>query len=438
MHPTTEQTTPGAAPHAALFDSLKGEVDTNWSPDPWAWRDCKTTRWTDGDLLGPLHFAVVPLLGGRTRKVPILPDDVQVRFHRQALTILRRYDDRLANGVLSYRLGPAGTIEHYRSALLRRIHLEATHSCQSPYVVHTDIRSFFPQAHVEMLTKAIPDMPSTDALLETLCQFESTFGYALPEGYAASRAISNFFLLPVDESLQRPFTRWVDDYRVFVPTESSGAEVIDAMRASASQTGLALSDEKTFIKPSTNAGDDLVSVVGHPEVCDSELTLQAANERQFRLLLRMAAEAVDQQAIATLEESDEPVPATALPRLAWLISACADEPDSAGGLLRRELTRSDGYNDWRCIRLAPALWYLPSDHTDDLLDYLVHSYETTPVVRRALIRPLARHRPEVLRNLLAADDSISARWRLLALAEADRSAEGQVAISSGPPLESFL
>jgi hypothetical protein len=72
----------------------------------------------------------------------------------------------------------------------------------------------------------------------------------LPIGPAASAAIADAVLIPVDEALAgRPFLRWVDDYLVGVSSEEDAERTASRIDERLAMLGLVRSDAKTGFLP---------------------------------------------------------------------------------------------------------------------------------------------------------------------------------------------
>lgn len=434
--------------------SLQDELDTEWVPDPWGLADFHagdTQLPGVADLESPLRLTV-PFLGGRTRTVPLLDPWARLLFQQLATSAARTAEPLLRTGVCAYRLRRDDTIEHYRSALELRYQFENDLAEQYPLVLRLDIRSFFPSVRLELLDSVLPTTDGPNGLRALLSRFLDWFGYVLPEGYSASRALANTALVPVDTAVSSPFTRWVDDYHVFCRSDFEATCAEDGVQRAAAQLGLSLSEVKTRVLESKAAVDsanssalglhhsaEITDVANGYRDAPVSWSNDASAERRLRLALRLAADRRDDSLLSVLIEGGaDHIPASALPRLAWLL-AVAPWTDGSTDLVADLLDIDDHFRQWRAARLGAALWYAPTDVVAILTDTLEELMIESPVAQPILARVLARHRPNRLWDLH--DLSTSASWNRawsLAAAEAGGVRHPDLAVWRSPPVLSFL
>src|SRR6266545_4826813 len=289
-------------------------------------------------------------------------------------------------------------------------------------------------------------------------QFERWFGYALPEGYAASRALANICLLSLDASITAPFTRWLDDYRIFVGSQREGQRIAGRLARAAAGFGYQLSESKTrVLRCSEIEEQSYSSLDGHAEeenpVIDEVLaTVQAPpitvnRERRLRLLLRLAAKQQDAhllEALAGIEAHH--LPASSLPRLSYALAVC---PYTAASerVFCKLWELDDELAEWRNLRLAYVLWYWPSEFVSRYKDRLVEAYTRHEATRIPLIRVFAKHLPQLSVKLAPGGaEFASSRARYLAAFEGGKHPRPpaslgqhiynpQAAAEQGPPIE---
>lgn len=441
----------------AALRSFRRELDTDWLPDPWGWRDLTA----DGsDLAGVgtqdhIETMKVGLVGGRQREVPLLSTGLRLRLQLAAARLLETGQSNLSDGVRGYRLEPDGTIVHYRRELARRRDVERELAVRWPVVGVTDLRRFFRSLTLPMIERALsPYLTGGTALavLPVLRDLEASIGYAVPEGYAAARALASLCLAELDSEVSQPFSRWIDDYRIFVSDGASAERALDEFRTAASTLGYEVASEKTRIRDSaylrgvsTSLGDHDEDVVDPSAEARGLLAARgsiepATFERRMRFLVRLAAERQETEIVELLAAgSASELPAAVVPRLAWLIAATADAA-AARALAEKLLSVDDDLASWRALRLGAAFWYLPQEATGNHLSRIEELCAASGSVRSAWLRTIARHVPEHLDHFLSAE--VPRRHRVMATAEATGARNGtspyERVVAVGPPVETYL
>jgi len=427
----------------AVVGALIADLDTDWVPDPWGFGDLPSLvgmPLPEPSDLEPPPSLIVAMLGGRRRRVPILDSWTRVVLHQAARPVLEHVEGMLGRDVLAYRMGQQGCIEHYRSALARRRDVEMEYAAEHAVGLAVDIASFFPTVKLDLLDGLLGDAPGWPRQRELLAFFHESFGYILPEGYGPARALANAALIPLDAVIHAPFTRWVDDYRIFCDSKEEASDVLGAMTDQAASMGLRLSEGKTRIVSSTEFDTSGGSVVDHtidqldalrP---DDGPVVGAADERSLRLTLRLAAERGDGRLLDDmLQFEPDQIPATAIPRLAWLI-ASTPWTDASTALIRNLCCIEDDLCSWRLARLGPAMWYSPPSEIASLATDVMPRLAERAVLHPLLSRLVAHHSPEKLDQLR--NVSATAAWtRAFGLASHEASS---VAWDAGPPVQTYL
>lgn len=419
---------------ALVRASLEAELDTHWLPDPWQWSDLAYRTWHRDDLASAVCLLTVPLIDKSPLDVPILDEASQLELLQGVLSLLASSDSHLSPGVLAYRYSPAVGIEHYRAALARRVEMEAELRQTARFVARVDVASFFPSVTLRVIEATYALDAAAPSLHQMLRQLQYRLGYVLPEGYAASRALSNFCLRPVDGALNgRPFTRWVDDFRIFAPTECSAWKAVDAVRGAVVRLGLQVSDAKTAVQRAAVDVNDLVSVVGHT---DGE-HLTPTSDRFLRYAIRRATDNGDVSLLSELLGDGTNVPAAAIPRVAQALATFPNLP-TRKGIIAALLAAEDELAGWRCGRLAYALWHWPTLDVVDYIPLLRQRFEVHTAIRPILLRCFARHAPDLAMELIARDVRVSARCREWVHAEAAGERRDPNGRLRPPPVASFL
>jgi hypothetical protein len=411
--------------------SLQRDLDTDWVPEPWSW--------TEPELFPPdltssgLRSLDVPLLDGRSRNVPVLSGEWLLRLQGAVRRVMVIKDRELSDGVFAYRMQADGTIEHYRQALdrwrVRNVVLTARHRV----VAVTDIASFFPCSRIDALTPLLADCPGASELQDILGQVNDHFGHVLPEGYSAARCLANLYLSEVDSASTVPFTRWMDDYVFFCDSDDHANTVLNAVARAAGRCGLELSLPKTRIVSSA-----VVSTVAGTGPTQYEDLLRClpdlltTNDRAASLLLYLALERNDSAPLEVLgREEPEILPASIMPRLAWLLRTVA-WTETSTRLIETLLAVEDRWSEWRRTRLATALWYGPKGAVEACRTFLVDAVERQDSAAAMAGRVLARHLPEdVMKRIDIFDNE---RERHLLTVESRSSLQGP----GPPPVASFL
>ncbi len=427
-----------------LLRSLERESDTEWLPDPWNWKlppvSEEESLWDDW-----LLRADVPFLGGRRRRVPILGSSIRALLMRRVLAVMRTVDSALRPEVMAYRLLPDGSFEHYRKASVRRAERERQ-LAGGRTVLLLDLKAFFTSistGDVKLVLEQNPHWPELSRLLEFI---QGQIGYATPEGYTAARSLSNAVLGPIDDIIGYPFTRWVDDYHVFLNSEQEALSTLASLTTHLQQRGFQVSESKTRIlngsdflaqqfTPSTGPHESNSFEVDFDKVSDPSVDLTEQDvERRVRHALRRAAERDDDSILRALAKRPaDHIPVSIIPRLAWALAACRWTAVSTQ-LFDSLVGIGDDFQDWRCTRLASALWYAPKPVAQERLRDLTWLIPRFPPILLVLLRVAVTHAPEQLRHLesSASGPSYERGWEL-----ANLELRGELAVE-GPPVRTYL
>lgn len=409
------------------FDSamamLAIELDTSWMPDPWSWVSMECGL-AGSSSLAVTRFAV-PLVDKIGVEIPLLGDHAQVVLATAALEASEHWTP--APEVFGY-VPRNGSIRHYRSELAAKVKLERRLAESSAAVIQIDVKQFFRSIRSDVLVSQLGDRAGAE-VLSLLEAVQNQFGYSLPEGYYSSRLLSNIVLSPVDDALRAKgvgFTRWLDDYRIFVSSMAAADRTISLLDKSLGRIGLERSLPKSFVVATSSFDPfERVSVAGHEDLGDAPEYL--SSERKLRFQLRQAAETGDRSILAELPQV---LPASAAPRLAEVL-ASSSWSSADVSLVKALLARSlDGLSGWWAGRLAYALWSAPSEMVVHLADHLEAAYREVAGVRPIIARVLARHQPARIRPLM----DLLATDRHRALVEAESAGQ----LLDAPPTASFL
>lgn len=441
------------------YDSLPWELSTDWIPDPWAWQDLVPHRlpmdflWSSLDRES-VFFMSVPLIGGRVRTVPLLQPGTRILLHNLVLHVSRQLRHTLPKGVFGYRLTSDNRFEHYRIEYKRKAEQEEILSKSYPLVVETDVCNFFKSISTQKIERLLPttfvNTNTGHALIRALEMMERRLGYALPEGYSWSRALANHLLHHLDETIAHPFTRWIDDYRIFVSTNSQADTILDQLRVKAGSVGLELNESKTRVIPISDLNSTYSSSLGsHGDNIDFDtfkgcvwnLDSQPTGktERLLRHWIKEGAVNCDRQLPEILQQAPtDSLSGALIPRLAWLLARTADTQASQE-LLTRLMAYRDHVQAWRQCRLAAALWYFPRSTWIQSSGFLDEGVSLQPVQAISMARPTARFDKKLIS--LQPLEKLAPEWqeRIVSLAQKEVDAPGSVEGEfGGPPIKSWL
>jgi hypothetical protein len=144
-------------------------------------------------------------------------------------------------------LGPSLRAARSRAAALAR---------RWPYLLRTDVASFYPSVDPAVAYRALVDRSvggTIAAETADLLEGWGSEGYpGLPVGPPGSAVVANAILDPVDRALCGfPFLRWVDDYLIGVETVSRTGAALERLDHALDGLGLRRSERKTRLWPSS-------------------------------------------------------------------------------------------------------------------------------------------------------------------------------------------
>ena len=300
-------------------------------------------------------------------------------------------DKVLSPGVRGYRHGATADSAHsgeYRK--FRELFDEYVKS--AGFVVFADVERFFPTLQNEQIKSALTATMATSeltGLFEFIDRMAEVQLPAIPPGYADARLVANLVLHRADTLLDVRFTRWIDDYRLFIPPGRDPVAVIRRLEEGLSNIGLGLNRAKTLVLDVEHARTvtrDPFESVYHPDRDPPERVRQ-----KLRAVLAAAVQDPIRQRHAVrfvlprlANEGDEvavPFALNALLALPWdapravaYLGRFAERKevrDGVDGAVRVAATRRDA---WLLAQLAPlALRIALSTNTlDALREALVH------------------------------------------------------------------
>jgi len=314
-----------------------------------------------------------------------------VALHEATAPLRAQTDKVLSPGVRGCRFGATADSAHsdeYRK--FRELFDDYVTSAE--FVVFADVERFFPTLQTEQIKSAITATIATDeltGLFEFMDRMADARLPTLPPGYADARLVANLVLHQADNLLDVPFTRWVDDYRLFIPRGRNAVAVIRRLEEGLSNMGLGLNRAKTRVldveHARTLARDPLGSVYqpdrDPPERVRQRLRAVLATavqdpirqRRALRFVLPCLAEEGDEVAVPFALNALLALPWDA-PRAVAYLARFADRTEVGDGIDGALCVAATRRNAWLLARLAPlALRITLSTETlDALRDALVH------------------------------------------------------------------
>lgn len=275
------------------------------------------------------------------------------------------------------------------------------------FVVMADIAAFFdsvtPMA-LDVARRHVGDLAAWTPVTELLKQTQKLGVSGLPAGYGDARLIANMILAYADSRLKVPFTRWVDDYRLFVDSKSEGWAALEDLAKALAPLGLRLNRGKSRILTLDEfrrlaLGPSLDSVY-HPQ--DESPAAVRANlrsvfldsvARKDRRLLRFSlprlAKEQDDFALSFVLESLSQAPQIDAPRMVAYLSTFSESPALTSHL--PSLIDAQVDDGWNFLRIVPLLARTAS--TPAVVDRLAQRLEGTRSALQwgNLLRTLAIH-----------------------------------------------
>lgn len=417
--------------HEDLVSDLAEDLATRWVPDVLADVDIAETVLDARIDDEAIRLVTVPRANGGARHVPVLSGSALGALRKSVEPLRRISEEALDPAVCGYRMGATGDVSYSEEYRRFRSFTEALGE-ESSWVIVADVRNFFDSVTPETVRLALRNNleVAAEPIIDLLRQLRSEGVAGLPAGYGDARLIANAVLAPVDRALGVPFTRWVDDYRIFVSSRAEADRVVGSLRKALDQLGLALNESKLEITLTLDYrhirhGAPLDSVY-HPQD-ESEDVVRTAlrsvfisaastgDRRKLRFALpRLAQEhdsvAVDYALLALHASSID------APRLVHYLATFVEDPGVA--MRVRGLMLDPDVSDWVLMRIVPLLYRIDLDEV--VLSAISRRVSTTDssLLWGLLIRLLAVHRPSATLDLASRPEQVRDH-RALAAAYAD-------------------
>lgn len=206
--------------------------------------------------------------------------------------------------VFAYRptdLGQSRSIENRQWSDFQkraRIGLEGRFS----HILETDVAGFFlhikPDVIIRRLLSVGADELVCSDLDDLLRHFAVDGVQGLPQGVAASSALSNLALLPLDREMQGSwdvYFRWSDDIRYLAASYSDGYAVQERIEKILYREGFSLGGGKTWIRKATTALSRMT---------DLQASLDAIRDEKLRTAMSDAGPYADQEEAELVAAAD--------------------------------------------------------------------------------------------------------------------------------------
>lgn len=380
------------------------DVATRWVPDVLGNFDLTECLGTASLQAGNVQFVDVPKASGGWRTAPVL-DGQALRALRDAVWALRYVSDSMLDpSVCGYRSGSTGG-SAYSDEYMRFRSISSALADNHRYVVTADVRNFFDSVNVETVHAKMSSALGSlwQPIHAFLIEANDVGIRGLPAGYGDARLIANHLLGEADASIGSPFTRWVDDYRIFADTQAEASRAVDRLIDSLEGLGLKLNDAKLEVVP---AGEYLTRKHGvplesvyHPRYEPRDMVranlrnvfLRAVSEENRRLLRFSLPRLAEQKDAIAVDYAINQIGQNSVdtPRLIYYLSAFLN--DTEIGKRIEMLALTPGLSPWAVTRLCPLLYGITL--TNETLDALSRAIQAThdPITWSALLRVLGAH-----------------------------------------------
>ena len=378
---------------ADILADLQEDFVTAWVPDALAGVDFPMLIGEPNAVPDRSAILSVPRPGRSSMQVPVLGFDRQLALHAACEPIKAIVDGRLRPEVCGYRTGAASDpgyqleYQRYRDFLSGGVkdHL---------WSGTADVESFFSSVTYDTLVGALGTLsrPSnTQALEMVLSDFCASDLPLLPAGYADARMLGNLVLAAVDEALDIPFTRWVDDYRLFSNDQSAVLNSLRRVDQGLRSLDLRANPKKQRVLSRDVAVDELIGrdldSVFHPEVESNDASRKTLrrvlidaladpvyNRRLIRFCLPRLAYVHDDFAVDFAAQNLMATPWD-LPRLIQYLHVFRDRESVAEQLFSALASAVENDDDWATARICVGVAGLtvPESLVDSLTAYALHT-----------------------------------------------------------------
>lgn len=298
-----------------------------WIPDVLNWEDfaqdptsiierANIKCSSDSPVADPVMTVEVPKGDLLTRGGALLSLADRVAYQALCNELAPDIDARLSERVFSARLVTAARARDFFLPGVQQWQkfLNAAEAAQrnvGPWMVTTDLVSYFDTISHRLLFAALENLPGHDRTIKLLRrlidQWRGDSHHGLPTGPEASRLLGNYFLSGVDAfmiSKGFEYFRYMDDIRIVAPTRDEALRGLRLLEIECRKLGLIISSAKTVLHEEVQGTqDEALNLAGYffqRRIDESrpilrELLRQAVDEKRPKVkhakfaLLRLAA-----------------------------------------------------------------------------------------------------------------------------------------------------
>jgi len=454
----------------ATWKRLLRESHSHEIPDVLHWEDHKL-RWDEwkSQIEGQLddgsyqpHPPVVverPKDNFAVRPMALLHPIDRIVYEAVVDALTVQIDAVLPEEVRSSRLKDAGKLETERQIRAwvdfqnrgRDLYKDSGYE----YLLSTDVVSYFEYVEIGILVSDLKGLPGVDhAVVDLLSTILNTFQrtshtWGLPQGMRASSILGNFYMLPLDRTLEREtnvkYIRYQDDIKVFSTKPSHLRRALQRMNRALRGRHLNLSVHKTKMLEGSAILEEFedtrkdaiqyglkIQAPGAPEelrkLFDDAVAEVPPVARDVKFAIYRLAQLEDDHAVPWILEHLSEVPYLASQLVDYLSVHIPSHPEIEERIRSYLLNDDENLYPWVEMQLLRMLAKAPqlSDDTYNCVWSILEDDRKESLVRQYAARALGRHiRPGDIASLRDAFTSHSGFWLRRALLAAIADAEQQ-------------
>ncbi len=231
---------------------------------------------SDSPVADPVTIVEVPKGEFLTRGGALLSLSDRVAYQALCNELAPDIDARMSDRVFSARLAPntKGGAFVLLGVKQWRKFMDATEAAQhqsGPWMVVTDLVSYFDTISHRLLFSALESLPGHERTIHRLRrlvdQWRGESHHGLPTGPEASRLLGNYFLTSVDSfmiSKGFAYYRYMDDIRIVASTRDEALRGLRLLEIECRKLGLVISSAKTEIRDCvTSSRDEALELAGY-------------------------------------------------------------------------------------------------------------------------------------------------------------------------------
>lgn len=284
------------------FDHIRStDLNEIWVPDVLRWEDYAarpnellaeaSARATTPrcDAATEIDVPKTPIL---TRAAVLLTIEDRVAYQALIASFAHEIEALLPDSVYSSRRATSGRWFFKKGtkqwvAWRKAVHDEVDSA--GPWLVKTDLTAFFDTVDHATLLGELQNLGVHPKVLAALRHFLATWSLSrargIPTGPNASRALGNFFLLPIDRTMISAgynYWRYMDDVRIVAPSKFDAVAAIRLFERECRKRGLIVSAQKTELL----TGDAAIKEGDDPQRQIAQYLFDANQSAQARAELR--------------------------------------------------------------------------------------------------------------------------------------------------------